>query len=199
MKTNKLYLLILLSVAAIITSILFFRGSILRTRRAGLNENLADGKNYQNVGTLNVPSGPLKVQYASPPPKIAPEIPAPTPVPVHAVVRRNDKTYSPKFYAGHSERLAAALNERVPIQLSWPDETTHSDVFVQAVHGGKIDGAGNSKRFSLKETKTVSFTFTPDAGPGSYEIVMRRGTTEEALSFWVSTGNPHADPPAVKW
>jgi hypothetical protein len=150
------------------------------------------------VGTVNLPTGPLKVKYASPPPKIAPVAADPTPIPVQAVVTRKDKPYTPNFYAGQSERLAVQSNEQVPIELSWPGDTTHSDVFVQAVHGGKIDGTGNSRRFSLAESKTVSFTFTPDAGPGSYELVLRRGTVEEALRFWVSTGNPKADPPTIK-
>lgn len=93
--------------------------------------------------------------------------------------------------------MAVALNETVPIKLSWPSDTTNSGVFVQAVHGGKIDGGGNSKTFTFSGDKTVSFGFTPDAGPGAYEIVLRRGTTEEAISFWVPTGNP-TDPPTRK-
>lgn len=140
----------------------------------------------------------LIVQYDSPPPHIAPVIPDPTPVPAQAVVKHGDKPYSPKFYSGHSERLAVALNETVPVEISWPEDKTHQDVFVQAVHGGKIDNGGNAKRFSLASSKTIAFTFTPDLGTGTYEIVLRRGTTEEALSFWVPTGDPH-DVPAVKW
>src|SRR5207248_6275541 len=69
-----------------------------------------------------IPSGPLKVKYASPAPNIAPIQPDPTPVPVEAVVTRGDKTYQPKFYSGHSERLAVALNQAVPIKLSWPGD-----------------------------------------------------------------------------
>jgi hypothetical protein len=145
-------------------------------------------------GTHGVPNGPLKVEYASPPPKIAPIIPDPTPVPAQAIVRRGDQDYVPQFHAGHSERIAAKLNQAIPIKVSWPGDVTHSDVFVQAVHGGTIDGQQNHKRFPLNDDKTISFTFTPNLGTGSYEVVLRRGTTEEALGFWVSTGNP-TDPP----
>ena len=123
--------------------------------------------------------------------------PEPTAVPVQAVVTRNEKAYQPKFYAGRSERLAVHPNEAVPIKLSWSDDNIHEDVFVQAVHGGKIDNAGNNKRFALTGNKTISFTFTADAGPGTYEIVLRRGTDEEALSFWVPTANRENDPPTV--
>jgi hypothetical protein len=93
--------------------------------------------------------------------------------------------------------MAVALNQTVPITVSWPKDTEHSGVFIQAVHGGKIDGSGNSKTVTFGLAKTASFTFTPDSGPGSYEIVLRRGTAEEALSFWVATGNP-TDPPTAK-
>ena len=93
--------------------------------------------------------------------------------------------------------MAVALNQTVPITLSWPGDNEHSGVFIQAVHGGKIDGRGNSKTVMFGSDKTASFKFTADAGAGSYEIVLRRGTVEEALSFWVSTGNP-TDPPTVR-
>ncbi len=122
----------------------------------------------------------------------------PTPVPGQASVKLGEKSLSPKNNAGHFERIAVKLNQSVPIQLSWPEDNTHEDVFVQAVHGGKIDNSGNSKRFSLTGDKTISFVFTPDSGTGSYEIVLRRGTIEEALQFWVPTGNPKADPPTLK-
>lgn len=137
----------------------------------------------------------LEIQYASPAPRIAPLLRDPKPADAQVTITRGERSYSPKFYSGHSERLAAKLNDTVPIQISWPEDTIHSDVFVQAVHGGKIDGQLNYKRFPLTDTKTISFTFTPDSGPGSYEIVLRRGTTEEALGFWVPTGGPN-DPPS---
>jgi hypothetical protein len=93
--------------------------------------------------------------------------------------------------------MGVALNQTVPVTLSWPGDNEHSGVFIQAVHGGTIDGNRNSKTVMFGPDKTASFTFTPDAGTGTYEIVLRRGTTEEALSFWVPTGNP-TDPPTIK-
>lgn len=149
------------------------------------------------AAAMATPTPALIVEYASPAPSIAPVPATPAPAPVQATVTRDGKAISPKFFAGRSERMAVALNHTVPITLSWPNDTTSGGVFVQAVHGGKIDGHGNSKTFSFSGDKTVSFSFTPDAGTGSYEIVLRRGTTEEALSFWVPTGDPK-DPPTIK-
>jgi hypothetical protein len=146
--------------------------------------------------TRAAPTGPLDVEYASPAPQIAPPLPEATAAQVQAVVTRDKKSYSPKFYSGRSERMAVGLNQTVPIQLSWPGDNEHAGVFIQAVHGGKIDGKSNNKTVTFGPDKSASFTFTPDAGEGTYEIVLRRGTTEEALSFWVPTGNP-TDPPTI--
>jgi hypothetical protein len=149
------------------------------------------------AATRPADDGSLKVQYASPAPKIAPLLLGPASVPVQAIVTRGGgKTYAPKFYSGRSERMAVKHGQAVPIRLSWPGDTAHQGVFVQAVDGGKIDGQSNHKSFALGPDKAVSFSFTPDSGPGRYEIVLRRGTTEEVLSFWVHTSNP-TDPPAV--
>lgn len=147
--------------------------------------------------TRAIPSGPLKVKFASPAPKIASALSDPTPVPVEAVVTRGDKTYQPKFYSGHSERLAVALNQTVPIRLSWPGDNLSSGVFVQAIQGGRIDSGGNSKQFALDDTKTIAFTFTPNTGPGMYQVILRRGTVEESLEFWVPTGHPGNEPPTI--
>ena len=188
----------LVLLAVVLGGLFFFRAERSASDTGANSAKTETISNSQAIpATVNAPaaSPKLVVQYASPPPHIEPVRIDPTPVPVQAVVTRGDKPYSPKFNAGRSERLAIELNRTVPIQLSWPEDTTHSDVFVQAVHGGRIDGQSNNKRFSLAESKTISFTFTPDSGPGTYEIVLRRGTTEEALSFWVPTGNP-TDPPA---
>ena len=161
------------------------RQSIIETQSAGgLQTNKADSAPRE-----------LVVQNASGAPHIAPVIAAPTPVPVQATIIRDEQEYSPKFHGGHSERIAVKLGQTIPIRLSWPNDNEHEGVFVQAVHGGKIDGGSNDKSLPFGPDKTVSFTFTPDSGTGSYEIVLRRGTTEEALSFWVPTGNPGSDPP----
>jgi hypothetical protein len=149
------------------------------------------------TATQAAPSKPLRLAYASPAPNIAPAISSPPPVPVQATIQGKSSTYSPKFNVGRSERMAVSANQIVPVTLSWPEDKEHSGVFIQAVHGGKIDGRGNSKTVMFGPDRTASFTFTPDAGAGTYEIVLRRGTTEEALSFWVPTGNP-TDPPTVK-
>lgn len=131
-------------------------------------------------------------------PYVTQAVPEPTPSRAQAVLRHGTKTYQPRFYSGQSERIAVGLNENLPVQISWPNDTEHRDVFVQAVHGGRIDGASNAKRFPLHDSKTISFTFTPDAGTGSYAVVLRRGKDEEALNFWVPTGAPQ-DVPAVRW
>jgi hypothetical protein len=140
----------------------------------------------------------LVVQYASAPPQIAPAQPEPAPAKGEAVIELGGRSIKPENNAGQFQRVAVGPKETVPIRLSWPDDTTHSDVFVQAVHGGKINGGSNNKRFALGPDKTVSFTFTPGGGPGSYQIALRRGTAEEALQFWVPTENPANDPPTIR-
>lgn len=143
------------------------------------------------------PAAPGPVQYASAAPRIALPHAEPTPAKGEAYVELNGRSLKPENHAGQFQRVAVRLNQRVPVRLSWPDDTTSPDVFVQAVHGGKIDGAGNNKRFPLGSDKSIAFTFTPDSAEGSYQIVLRRGTTEEALQFWVPTANPKNDPPTL--
>lgn len=189
---------LVLLVAAFI-ALFVFRASEPRVQEAGNSKSgsSAESAPANPSGQAAAGRNKLVVQYASPPPVIAPPRRAPTPIPVQAVVTREDKPYKPKFFSGQSERLRVSHNRSVPVQLSWPDDTTHQDVFVQAVQGGKIDNGANYKRFALGTDKTISFTFTPDAGPGAYDIVLRRGTVEEDLRFWVPTSHPSSDPITV--
>lgn len=165
------------------------------TRRAG--DRPATASDRPAAAAAGSPPG-LVVQYASAPPRIAPPQPEPTPAKGEAIVALNGRAIQPENNGGQFERVAIGMNETVPIRLSWPEDKIHSDVFVQAVHGGKIDGGSNHKRFTLGADKTVSFAFTPDGGPGSYQIALRRGTTEEVLQFWVPTENPSNDPPTIR-
>jgi hypothetical protein len=198
-----------LTTSLIAGSAVFLSGLIYLNSKLGYNAGNLVGTSQDKKNTVRTASRspqddssrgsqPRFVDYASPPPSIAPVIAETTPEPAQAKIVRGDATYTPKFYAGHSERLTVAPKQTVPVQLSWPNDTGHKDVFVQAVHGGSIDGGGNAKRFSLAKSKTISFTFAPAADPGLYEILLRRGTTEESLEFWVPTSNPQYDPPARK-
>jgi hypothetical protein len=190
---NRATLVIAISIGIVATTCWFFRHSAARfplDRKDQASLITAAQPQIDSSGTRAIPSGPLKVEFESPAPRIAAETPAPATAPVQAIVRRGSKTLTPQFYSGQSERITVALNETIPIRLSWPDDTVHPDVFVQAVHGGTIDSSGNNKRFLLTDSKTIAFTFTPNMGPGIYEIVLRRGTVEEDLRFWVPTGDP---------
>lgn len=161
-------------------------------------EDRAVVESNQSPASKPHPPPALVVQYPSAAPRVAPLQPEPTPVKGEAFVELDGRSIQPENNAGQFQRVAVGANETVPIRLSWPEDKTHSDVFVQAVHGGKIDGGGNHKRFTLGADKTVSFAFTPDGGPGSYQIALRRGTTEEVLQFWVPTENPSNDPPTIR-
>jgi len=201
MNSNKFYAFVVLTVAIVVTAVLLFRESSPASKRGARLDNsssiIGRAAKFSESGTVAIPSGPLKVQYASPAPKIAPIIPDPTPAPIQAVVNLGKKAYSPRFYSARSERLAIKAQDSVPIKVSWPEDTTNPGVFVHAIQGGQIDGS-SAKSFAFNQDKSIRFTFTAGQEPGLYQVLLRRGTTEEVLEFWVPTNQPKEDPYALK-
>jgi hypothetical protein len=148
------------------------------------------------AGTRPAANGPLKVEYASPAPKIAPVRPDPAPPAGKAALTVGNKAISPANYSGRYERVAVRSGQAVTVQLSWPDDNISAGVYADAIQGGKIDGQ-KSKSFDFRNGKAIRFVFTPDHEAGRYEVLLRRGTTEEVLQFWVPTNHPEKDPHAL--
>lgn len=124
--------------------------------------------------------------------------PPPDPVPPAGVakVTLGDRTVAPRNRVAHFERLKAAPEQEIPIEVSWPGDKTSTEVFCQAIAGGTIDSGGNAQRLAITPGQPVKFTFKVGHESGLYEIVLRRGTQEEVLEFWVPTSRPEDDPPS---
>lgn len=150
----------------------------------------------QPVTSNTVHPGPLEVEYASPAPQIAPMQPEATPASAKAQIAVEDKFLSPPNHGGHFERIAVVANQPVNIALSWLDDQMGEGVFVHAIQGGTIDGE-QAKSFDFRKERAIRFSFKPGTEPGLYQVLLRRGTTEEVLEFWVPTNRPEKDPHAL--
>lgn len=113
-----------------------------------------------------------------------------------AKVTLGDRTVAPRNRVAHFERLKVAPEQEIPIEVSWPEDKTSTEVFCQAIAGGTIDRGGNAQRLPITPGQPVKFTFKTGHESGLYEVVLRRGTQEEVLEFWVPSPRPENDPPS---
>ena len=125
-----------------------------------------------------------------------PPLPEPTPPSGVARVTLGDRTVAPRNRVAHFERLKVAPEQEIPIEVSWPEDRTSTEVLCHAIAGGTIDRGGNAQRLPITPGQPVKFTFKTGHESGLYEVVLRRGTQEEVLEFWVPTPHPENDPPS---
>lgn len=113
-----------------------------------------------------------------------------------ASIAIGERKVMPPNYGGHYQRVALAPRQEVSIQLSWPEDKVSEGVFVHAIQGGTIDGE-HGKGFPLDTNRSVRFAFTPTNESGLFQVLVRRGTAEEVLNFWVPSNRPASDPHAL--
>jgi hypothetical protein len=123
----------------------------------------------------------------------AAQAPTPTPAPAplildpypgQATVQVASGTSSPTNFAGRFEKIATEPYQTVTVAVTWPQDDPNAGVLVYAIHGGWIDGAGQ-RYFSFETSKTIQFDFKNSGSPGTYQVILRRGTTEEVLQFYI--------------
>jgi hypothetical protein len=114
-----------------------------------------------------------------------------------ALMTLGTREVEPQRFGTRFERLLAQPHQQIPVTMHWPRHDSSEDVLVHAIHGGRIDGGGNAKRFALGADKTVEFVVELGNAPGLYEVLLRRGTYEEVLEFWVPLGVAAIDRVAV--
>lgn len=117
--------------------------------------------------------------------------------PGRAVLEKDGQRVTPARYDTRFERIVVRPHQELIVTMSWPHDTLSEDVLVHAIHGGRIDGGANAKRFALGSDRTVQFTVELGNAPGLYEVLLRRGTKEEVLEFWVPLGVAAIDQAAV--
>jgi hypothetical protein len=196
MNRKKSITAIAITIAVLAITLALFRKHAESPQIANIAKSATADKQtaaQQSAAGNAVNASPLKVEYASPAPKIAQLQPDPTPPPGKAEVVVGEKSISPPNYNGSYERVAVQSGARVPVQVSWPNDNISAGVYVDAIQGGKIDGQ-KSKSFDFRSGNTIHFDFTANQEAGLYQVVLRRGTTEEVLEFWVPTNRPQKDP-----
>lgn len=127
----------------------------------------------------------------------SPARPEPVPPKGVAKVSMGERVITPRNRVAHFERIKVGRVQEIPIEVSWPDDRTSTEVLAHAIHGGSIDRGTNARRIPLTPGEPVKFTFTSGNGVGLYQVLLRRGTQEEVLEFWVPTTHPKNDPPAL--
>lgn len=142
------------------------------------------------------PAPPVAVMHIT---RLQESPPRPEPVPPRGVakVTLGEREITPVNRVAHFERIKIAPAQAVPIEVAWPEDRTSTEVLAHAIDGGTIDRATNSRLIALTPGEPVRFTFTSGHGAGLYQVLLRRGTQEEVLEFWVPTTHPENDPPAL--
>ena len=79
------------------------------------------------------------------------------------------------------------------VVLEYPEAGRGEKLIARATWGGSFEGGGNTLVFDLARERTVRLRFIPGSHPGLYEIALRRGMQDEAIHFWVPTGNAELD------
>lgn len=128
-----------------------------------------------------------------------PSLPLPEPAaPVGvAKVTLGGKELTPPNHVAHFERIKVAPLQDISVEVVWPADRTSTEVLAHAIDGGTIDRAGNNRLLPLKPGEPVRFTFNAGRGAGLYQVLLRRGTQEEVLEFWVPSPHPENDPPTL--
>ena len=193
MKTPALRLIIAaLAVAVIIALVVFSRSSAPPPPAAAGTGQPATGSTAKPaVAPASASVVSTSVHRPSLP---LPEPAAPVGV---AKVTLDGREITPPNHVAHFERIKVAPLQDIPIEVAWPADRTSTEVLAHAIQGGTIDRAGNSRRLPLTAGVPVKFTFTAGHEAGLYEILLRRGTQEEVLEFWVPTSHPENDPPSL--
>jgi hypothetical protein len=120
-----------------------------------------------------------------------------TPIRGHAKLQVGGNSFAPQNFSGRFERVAVAPQQTVPVVVTWPEEPEGREVTVHSIDGGKINNGKNIATLKVDSEHSIKFAFTPNRDPGQYQVVLRRGTEEEALEFWIPTAKPQYDPPTL--
>lgn len=103
----------------------------------------------------------------------------------------------PKFQGSYSDRMEISPKGNAVFSVSWPPEHKTNEILVSTINDGRVNGEAGAV---LKRGKDGRFRFDYQAGPhsGATQVVLTAATLSYTLNFWVPTGNPNVDPPALR-
>lgn len=101
-----------------------------------------------------------------------------------ASVLIGDKAWAPVSHGTVFERIALQPEQEIEVSLTWPIEHKISQVAVQAVHGGLVNGEVGQV-LSVDKAGVFTFRFKPCRSAGHDEIVMSSGNVSFTMPIWV--------------
>ena len=100
----------------------------------------------------------------------------------------------------HYRRLLAPAAKAIPVELTFKADggDPGPSVLLLAPQGGTFGRGKTTLNLPVPPDRTLRFEFTPNQEAGLYEVVLRRGSQEEILQFWVPTGRDELDRTALR-
>lgn len=99
-------------------------------------------------------------------------------------------------HQGSFDRVGLRHDQMVDIAVQYPATSAGETISVDALDGGQIIAAG--KHLTIGTDGTIHFKFRAGHQPGNYQIVLREGTKEVGLQFWVRDDDqPKNNPPVL--
>jgi len=97
--------------------------------------------------------------------------------------------------ASSSDTVGLQPNQTVTVVAQYPASSIGHQITAVALDGGRIIGPVSQ---SVDDpSATVQFQFQADADPGTYQVSLRDGSEEVAVSFWVLDATTPVNNPVV--
>lgn len=132
------------------------------------------------------------------PPFDAPLIPPGVSIsPVEMAIVVDGKRFMPTFQGSFSERMNISARGSAALIIDWPAEHKAEAILASTANDGTVNGGPGA---ILKRGADGRFRLTFQAGPhsGATQVILRAANLEYTVNFWVPTGNPNVDPPALQ-
>ena len=88
---------------------------------------------------------------------------------------------------GNYPRLLISPREKIPVELSFPQNQPGDPIMVQVEDGGNLDSKAMGALVKVDNNNTVQFDFTATAQPGIYRVRVQNGSSVQVLNFWAGS------------
>ena len=101
------------------------------------------------------------------------------------ITRKSGDIATPKNIFGVFERLDVGAAETLGIRVRWPRPIMGGHVAAEVNAAGYLDGRETSRLMKLDANGAIAFEYTASDYPGPCQVVLRAGSDETRLNFWV--------------
>lgn len=152
-----------------------------KTREVGIVLSEAPSPIPLSIGRK--PGEPVR----SPPiPSHFPEPPVPQMGWAEARYEFGGRVVTPGNQRGQMALVHVAPGMEIAATIKWPRAVPGTAVALEVVDGGRLEGSQLSMLKQVDGRGEIQFRFTANRQPGRCQVVVRSGTDEMALRFWVA-------------